>query len=798
MELLLPAGSFQSGIYALKSGADAVYFGFKDFSARKKAGNFTFEEARKLKFYADQHGKKLYATFNTILREAEIPTFSAALDQAAAAGVDAFIVQDLGALDFIRKAYPGIPIHASTQMAVHTISGLRMLRKLNVTRAVLSRELTLPEIAALHKAVPEIELEVFIHGALCFSFSGACLASGLLLGRSANRGECGQICRTWFSLDNQKARLTRTEFSSGYFFSMKDLALEERILHLQEAGVVSLKIEGRMKSPEYTAEAASFYRNLINGEPADASRLQTIFSRPITRGWAGLHTGSSKELLSGFQPEFDTMIAADYPGHRGIPAAETVTVDPRRHFAEIRLLCPLGLRDGLLILQPGKPEILLPEPVRFGVTRMETLAGKSLIQAEAGMVIRLALPPHVKAAAGTIIHKISTHDQTLPEITPGSIPAWKYPVDLQITINSSSAAVSGTIPASKKPVSITEVLAVESAESDSSASFSASDSIHKIFSASGNSLFQTGSLSILNASGKADNAFFIPPSHLKRLRRAWFSAADEQFAAAVNRRMIEQFAPFPAGAAADAAASSAAAHPKTSSSAEPESIQPLPARALIVPQLDAPIPFILNPDQYNAGNLPEINGTLYLPLNPILFDEESYLRRLESLLERLQHDRQNQKHKLRIGLNNIGHIHWALELNQAGKYQNIEFFIDYYLYCANNRTLQLLRDELELIRTGYYWLEDLSPETFFPAGNLYPVNPASISDASSETGEESDSCNPFSPPLFISRSCFRNQSLGISCKGCPMSAGPYQLTQNGKNFTVHVKHCITYLFSAES
>jgi len=792
MELLLPAGSFQSGVYALKSGADAVYFGFKDFSARKKAGNFTFEEARKLKFYADQHGKKLYATFNTILREAEIPAFSAALAKAAAAGVDAFIVQDLGVLDFIRKSCPRIPIHASTQMAVHTISGLRMLRKLNVTRAVLSRELTLPEIAALHKAVPEIELEVFIHGALCFSFSGACLASGLLLGRSANRGECGQICRTWFSLENPETRPIRTEFSSGYFFSMKDLALKGGILFLKEAGVVSLKIEGRMKSPEYTAEAASFYRNLINGEPADASRLQTIFSRPITRGWAGLHIGSSKEVLSGFQPEFDTMIADDYPGHRGIPAAETVAVDPRRHFAEIRLLCPLGLRDGLLILQPGKSEIRLPEPVRFGVTRMETLAGKSLIRAEAGMVIRLALPPHAKAAAGTIIHKISAHDQALPEITPGSIPAWKYPVDLQITIGSSSAAVSGTIPALKKPVSITEPLAVESAESDSSAS----DSIHKIFSASGNSLFQTGRLAILNASGKADNAMFIPLSHLKRLRRAWFSAADEQFAAAVNRRMHGQLDSFPTAAAADATVSSAAAHPKANSSVGPEPIRPLPARALIVPQLDAPIPFILNPDQYNAGNLPEINGTFYLPLNPILFDEESYLRRLESLLERLQHDRQNQKHKLRIGLNNIGHIHWALELNKAGKYRNIEFFIDYYLYCANSRTLQLLRDELELIRTGYYWLEDFSPETFFSAGNLYPVNPASISDTFSETGKESDSCTPFSPPLFISRSCFRNQSLGLSCKGCPMSAGPYKLTQNGKNFTVHVKQCITYLFPA--
>ncbi len=791
MELLLPAGSFQSGIYALKSGADAVYFGFKDFSARKKAGNFTFEEARKLKFYADQHGKKLYATFNTILREAEIPAFSAALDQAVTAGIDAVIVQDLGVLDYIRKTCPRIPIHASTQMAVHTVSGLRMLRKLGAVRAVLSRELTLPEITALHKAVPEIELEVFIHGALCFSFSGACLASGLLLGRSANRGECGQICRTWFSLDNPENMPIQTEFSSGYFFSMKDLALKEGVLRLQEAGAASLKIEGRMKSPEYTAEAAAFYRNLINRETADASRLQTIFSRsitrgwggPLTRGWAGRQTEASEQAKPGIQPGFDTMIAADYPGHRGIPAAETVFVDPRRHFAQIRLLCPLELRDGLLILQPGKSEILLPEPVRFGVTRMENQAGKSLIKAEAGMVIRLALPVHVKAAEGTVIYKISAHDQTLPEITPGSIPAWKYPVDLQITIKSSSAAVSGTIPISNEPVSVTVPLAVESAESDSSASAS----ISKIFSASGDSLFRTGSLAILNASGKPDNAIFIPLSHLKRLRRAWFSAADEHFTTAVNQRMREQLDPFSADAAADA-----------DSSAETESVQPLPARALIVPQLDAPVPFILNPDHYNEGNLPDINGTLYLPLNPILFDEDSYLRRFESLIERLQHGGQEHGHKLRIGLNNIGHIHWALELKQSRKYRDTEFFIDYYLYCANSRTLHLLRDELAIIRTGYYWLEDFSPDSFFTAGNLYPVNPGASPAAHPDTEVGSDKQKPFSPPLFISRSCFRNQSLGISCKGCPMSAGPYKLTQKEKNFTVYVKECITYLFPADS
>ena len=204
-ELALPAGSLQCALYAFKGGADAVYFGLKSFSARKGAVNFSFEDVRKLKALCSDggqyEGKKFYVTLNTLASDVQLKEVILLLRQLDYLRPDGLIVQDLGIAKIIREHFPNLALHGSTQLAVHTIDGVKELQRLGFSRVVLSRELSFDEIKAIREACPDIELKVFIHGALCYGFSGLCMASQFITGdreRSANRGGCSQICRTWF------------------------------------------------------------------------------------------------------------------------------------------------------------------------------------------------------------------------------------------------------------------------------------------------------------------------------------------------------------------------------------------------------------------------------------------------------------------------------------------------------------------------------------------------------------------------------------------------------------------------
>ena len=236
-ELALPAGSLQCALYAFKGGADAVYFGLKSFSARKGAVNFSFEDVRKIKAYCQANGKKFYVTVNTIVTNRELQDVSLLLKQLEYLQPDGLIVQDLGIAKLIREKFPSLPLHGSTQLAVHTINGVKELQKLGFTRVVLSRELSFDEIKAIRKACPDVELKVFIHGALCYGFSGLCMASQFIAGtgsdglRSANRGSCAQICRTWFHCQETD--------SDSWLFSMKDLCLGQKVRLLEDEGVDS-------------------------------------------------------------------------------------------------------------------------------------------------------------------------------------------------------------------------------------------------------------------------------------------------------------------------------------------------------------------------------------------------------------------------------------------------------------------------------------------------------------------------------------------------------------------------------
>ena len=262
IELLAPAGSAETARAAILAGADAVYIGGTRFGARAYADNPMQDELLELLDYIHLRGKKLYLTVNTLLKEQEIrQELYDYLAPLYAAGLDAVIVQDPGVMRFVLREFPKMAVHASTQMTITGPSGARMLEKCGVTRVVTARELSLEEISAIRKAT-HLEIESFVHGALCYCYSGRCLLSSMLGGRSGNRGRCAQPCRLPYEVWQDGKKMNRPE--ENYILSPKDMCTVSLLPEILKAGVTSLKIEGRMKKPEYTAGVVSIYRKYLD------------------------------------------------------------------------------------------------------------------------------------------------------------------------------------------------------------------------------------------------------------------------------------------------------------------------------------------------------------------------------------------------------------------------------------------------------------------------------------------------------------------------------------------------------
>ncbi len=270
IEILAPAGSEEALKSAVLSGADAVYFGMGNFNARRNAQNFTDEQLKNAIEYCHARGVKVHITLNTLIKDCELSELYDSIRKIASIGADAVIVQDLGVARAVKEICPDLPMHASTQMSVGTLEGLYTLEKLGFSRAVLPRELSFKEIKELCKNSP-VELEIFIHGALCMCVSGQCLMSAVLGSRSGNRGLCAQPCRLPF----------KVEKGTGHDLSLKDLSLIEHIPELAEMGICSFKIEGRMKRPEYVSAAVTACKKAAKGEyNFDAEKdLRDLFSR---------------------------------------------------------------------------------------------------------------------------------------------------------------------------------------------------------------------------------------------------------------------------------------------------------------------------------------------------------------------------------------------------------------------------------------------------------------------------------------------------------------------------------------
>ncbi|HOM02885.1 MAG TPA: DUF3656 domain-containing protein [Acetivibrio sp.] len=347
-ELLAPCGDWDAFVAAVENGADAVYMGGKLFNARQFASNFDEENFKEAVQYAHARDVNVYRTMNTLIGDSEIKEALKALEQSYLAGIDGVIVQDIGLAGLIKNLFPDLPLHASTQMTIYNLEGVRQMEELGFKRVVLARELSLEEIEHIAKST-SLEIEVFVHGALCVCYSGQCLMSSIIGGRSGNRGKCAQPCRLPYRLleSGKEKTLSGKKTDRGYFLSPKDLCSIEILDKLVKAGVKSLKIEGRMKSPEYVATVVRVYRKYLDRlleepgsygadiEEKDIKDLTQIFNRgDFSKGYLEGKTGRD-------------MMSFEKPKNWGIYLGEVISYDKASESVKIKLEEPLSIGDGI-------------------------------------------------------------------------------------------------------------------------------------------------------------------------------------------------------------------------------------------------------------------------------------------------------------------------------------------------------------------------------------------------------------------------------------------------------------------
>lgn len=360
VELLSPVGSYESLLASIENGADAVYLGGKLFNARQYATNLDDEELKSAVTYAHERGVKVYVVVNIILRDSELKEAIDYIAYLYNIDVDALIIQDLGLLRTIKNLIPDFEVHGSTQMSINNYMGAAFLDELGFTRVVLARELSIEEIDEIDKKT-DIELEIFIHGALCVSYSGQCLMSSMIGGRSGNRGTCAQPCRMKYTIvDTATNKSLNKKFDDQHILSLKDLNTIDDLEEIIDSGVTSLKIEGRMKKPEYVATIIDKYRKKIDSiklneeykiTQDEKDEMAQMFNRGFTRGF----------LKHDFGKEIVTL---DKPNNRGVYIGEILKAD--ENFTYIKLEKDLNLGDGIQIrLNNGGEQGLLVSKIEM-------------------------------------------------------------------------------------------------------------------------------------------------------------------------------------------------------------------------------------------------------------------------------------------------------------------------------------------------------------------------------------------------------------------------------------------------
>lgn len=386
IELLAPAGSNDALHAAVENGADAVYLGGKLFNARAQADNFDGDALRRALEYAHAKGVSIYLTLNTLVSDDEIEKALTFAAEARNSGIDGIIVQDLGLADALRRTMPDVPLHASTQMTIYDIDGVRALEKMGFSRVVLARELSLDEASEIAGNTP-LDIEVFVHGALCICYSGQCLMSSMIGGRSGNRGACAQPCRLPYTLVggsclNSGSRISDRKNSNEkdrrYLLSPKDICYLEYMPAIVRSGIHSLKIEGRMKSPEYVATVVRIYRKYLDMaieacdagnteiekldiDPSDMHDLLQIFNRGgFSHGYLNGKTGS--DMMSYLKPN-----------NSGIYMGKVREYDPKTRTVSVRLENDISVGDGIEIWAGGFDS---PGGTVTSISKADTYGGK--------------------------------------------------------------------------------------------------------------------------------------------------------------------------------------------------------------------------------------------------------------------------------------------------------------------------------------------------------------------------------------------------------------------------------------
>ncbi len=510
-ELLAPAGSIEAFFAALEAGADAVYCGLKEFSARAKAKNFTLAEMERLTACAHHQGRRLYVTVNTLIKEAELPRMVEILAALAAFRVDGLIIQDLGLWRLVRQHFPELPLHASTQMTIHNAAGVKMLERLGFSRAVLARELSIDEIAAIRQQT-QIELEHFVHGALCYSISGHCLFSSYLTGNSGNRGRCAQPCRRRYSNQGKE----------GFYFSTSDLSAISLLPRLAAAGVMSFKIEGRMKNAEYVSTVVAAYRTVLDARPADKQQAIKAAEELLTEAFG---RSTTTGLLKGNVPAGIAIPATK--GGIGRQLGLVEKIQGSAFFLTTADVVHVGDR---LRIQPQN------DLAGAAFTVQELALGKSQVKrAETGSFVRIATPFRGLFQAGDQVYKVATGKAfTLSEeackrrLATVDLP----PTEVQLTI-SCQEANRLTLEAKAAGCSMKEEYEVEMLPASHSPLNR--ETLQRTFAKTGQAAIVLGTFTVGSLP-----PVVIKPSRLNEVRRDFYSTLSQRIASNLQQQRAAQ------------------------------------------------------------------------------------------------------------------------------------------------------------------------------------------------------------------------------------------------------------------
>ncbi len=489
VELLAPAGSPACALAAFEAGADAVYAGLGKFNARERGENFTPENLGKIIEHAHKLDRKVYVTFNTLLKEQELPEAAEMLAMLEETAPDALLVQDLGLVRMVREYFPRLTLHGSTQMGIHNSAGLAFAKELGLTRVVLERQMTMEEIARVRKST-DLELEVFIHGALCASLSGVCFFSSYLGGFSGNRGKCKQPCRRRYFTKN----------GNGFFFSPQDLCAIEQIPQLRKMGIESFKIEGRLKQPDYVKQTVSAYRLLLDAPEAE-------FEQHLGEARNLLSKGCGRKWSSGFftHESMKDLIAHDSLGAAGLLCG-TVS-DLRENGFGFITKKRLFLGDRIRI-QPKSGD----EGPAISITRMfvDNLPARKALPGQ-----MVTIPCDKPVSPDGLVFKIG---ESFPDYTKelNALPPQKTKVDLSVKLTASELKVevgNAPFPAWSYPL--------ELAKADSHPVDAAK--LAEAFAAADSDVFALGRFE-----AGIDGAYFFPAAVLKQVRRAFWDEFKEK------------------------------------------------------------------------------------------------------------------------------------------------------------------------------------------------------------------------------------------------------------------------------